>query len=156
MYDLILIGHSLIRWLVIGFGLIATGRAVTGVAGRTPWTARDERLGLLFAVSLDIQMLLGVLLYLFLSTITTSAFGNLGDAMRNPVTRFWVIEHPALMIVAMGLAHAGLGRARRAPEAAAKHRAALIFFGLAFGLILFAMPWPFRAAARPWLPFGQG
>ncbi len=151
MLTLLLILHSLVRWAAIVLGLMAIFRAFAGMSkGRFENT--DGTFGRLFAVSLDVQMLLGILMYLFFSTITTSAFENMGSAMGNSVTRFWLVEHPTMMIAALALAHIGVVRVRKATEPKAKHRAALIFFGIAMLLIVAGTPWPFSTAARPILP----
>ena len=151
MLTLLLTLHSLVRWAAIVLGLMAIFRAFTGMSkGR--FEDADGKFGRLFAVSLDVQMLLGILMYLFFSTITTSAFENMGSAMGNSVTRFWLVEHPTMMIAALALAHIGVARVRKATEAKAKHRAGLIFFGIATLLILVGTPWPFSTAARAILP----
>ena len=152
MLTLLLTLHSLIRWVAIVLGLMAIFRAVTGMS-KGAWEETDGKLGRLFAVSLDVQMLLGILMYLFFSTITTSAFESMGSAMGNSVTRFWIVEHPTMMIAALALAHVGVARSRKATEPKAKHRAGLIFVGIAMLLILVGSPWPFSTAARPILPF---
>tara|TARA_B100000586_G_scaffold143117_1_gene103677 strand:- start:1055 stop:1504 length:450 start_codon:yes stop_codon:yes gene_type:complete len=144
--------HSLIRWAAIAFGFVIVIRALSGMS-KGNFEDADGRFGRLFAISLDVQMLLGILMYLFFSTITTSAFENLGSAMSNSVTRFWIVEHPTMMLAALVFAHIGVVRVRKAPEAKAKHRNGLIFFGIAMLLILLGTPWPFSVAARPILPF---
>ncbi len=152
MLTLMLALHSLIRWAAIAFGFVIVIRALSGMS-KGNFEDADGRFGRLFAISLDVQMLLGILMYLFFSTITTSAFENLGSAMSNSVTRFWIVEHPTMMLAALVFAHIGVVRVRKAPEAKAKHRNGLIFFGIAMLLILLGTPWPFSVAARPILPF---
>ena len=144
--------HSSIRWAAIAFGFVIIIRALSGMS-KGSFEDADGRFGRLFAISLDVQMLLGILMYLFFSTITTSAIENLGSAMSNSVTRFWIVEHPTMMLAALVFAHIGVVRVRNAPEAKAKHRTGLIFFGIAMLLILIGTPWPFSVAARPILPF---
>ena len=151
MLTLLLTLHSLVRWAAIVLGLMAIFRAFTGMS-KGSFEDTDGTFGRLFAISLDVQMLLGILMYLFFSTITTSAFENMGSAMGNSVTRFWLVEHPTMMIAALALAHIGVARVRKASETKAKHRAALIFFGIAMLLIVAGSPWPFSTAARPILP----
>ena len=152
MLTLMLALHSLIRWAAIAFGFVIVIRALSGMS-KGNFEDADGRFGRLFAISLDVQMLLGILMYLFFSTITTSAFENLGSAMSNSVTRFWIVEHPTMMLAALVFAHIGVVRVRKAPEAKAKHRNGLIFFGIAMLLILLGTPWPFSVATRPILPF---
>jgi|TARA_B100002003_G_scaffold162166_1_gene150535 uncharacterized membrane protein (DUF485 family) len=154
MLNLILILHSLLRWAAIAFGLVAIGRAAAGLT-KTPttWIESDAKFSRLFAISLDVQMLLGILMYLFFSTITTSAFQNMGEAMGNSVVRFWIVEHPTIMLVALVFAHIGVARARKMVNPNAKHRTTLIFLGISLALILIGTPWPGSPAERPLLPF---
>ena len=149
MYFPILILHSLLRWVVLAAGLWAVVRALGGLIFRRPWTPTDAQSGRWFSISLDLQVLLGLLLYAFLSPIASHAFADMGAAMRDPILRFWAVEHVTMMLAALVLAHIGSARARRASTSAAKHRTSLIFYALALLAVLAAIPWPFMADARP-------
>lgn len=153
MYTLFLTLHSLLRWVVLAAGIVAVVRGIAGLAGRKGWTPADEGMGRTFAVSLDVQALLGFLLYFFLSPVTTAAFGDFGAAMRTGIMRYWTVEHLTLMIVALALAHIGRARIRKAVEPRAKHRAVAIFFGIALVALLVGIPWPFSTYARPLFRF---
>jgi len=152
MFLLTLTTHSLLRWLALAFGLIAVVRALVGVLTRQPWTPSDDRAGRLFVIAFDVQALVGLVLYFFLSPITQHALSNMGSAMTDPVTRYWAVEHIALMILALGMVHLGRARSRRATTDAAKHRSAAIFYTLGFVAMVAATPWPFMPAGRPLLP----
>ena len=145
--------HSLLRWLVIAFGLVAVWRAISGVSGRRPWTPLDDRAGRLLVIALDIQTLVGLTLYGLLSPITRAAFADMGAAMKDATLRFYAVEHLAIMVGAITLIHIGRARGRKAPTEAARHRTAAIFFTLGLLLILVGTPWPFRAIGRPLLPY---
>jgi uncharacterized membrane protein YozB (DUF420 family) len=153
IYSLVLVLHSLTRWLVIILGLAALFRAFSGWFGRKAWTAQDNRLGMYFTSVMDLQLLLGLLLYIFLSPFTQSAFGNFGAAMRDRILRFWSVEHITAMLVAVALVHVGRVLSRRAPVGVAKHRRAAIFFGIAMLMVFLAIPWPFLSYGRPLLRF---
>ena len=148
MYSLALGAHSILRWLVILSGLAAAGRAVASWSARY-WTPADDRAGLLFTITLDVQILVGLVLYFFLSPIMTSSLSNFGAAMSNDVARFWALEHPALMIGALAFAHIGRARSKRGPEPARRHRRAAVAYILALVAVLAAIPWPSLAYARP-------
>jgi hypothetical protein len=147
-YEIVRILHNLLRWAVVVFGLLAAGRALIGWFGRRGWLPLDNRLGLFFTISLDIQVLLGLLLYFVFSPTTTNYFSRLGEAMSIPQVRFYLIEHSLIMLVALVLAHIGRSRAKKAPNPLARHRAAAIFYTIAIILVLIAIPWtalnPFR------------
>ena len=139
----------MIRWAVILLGLVATIRAIMGVSMRRPWVAMDDRISKLFMHSLDLQLLLGLVLYFFLSPITRAAMSDFGGAMGESAMRFWAIEHWLGMIVGIALVHVGIGRAKRATEASRKHRTLAIFFVLAMLVIMASIPWPGRLYGRP-------
>lgn len=149
MYPFLLSLHNILRWVVVIAGAVAIIRAFMGLSGKRPFTALDNRLSLAFTISLDIQVVLGLLLYVVFSPITTGAFANFGAAMGNSETRFWLIEHISVMIVALVLAHIGRSRAKKATTDSAKYKQIAIFFTLAFLAILVAIPW----ASRPLLRF---
>ena len=151
MYSAALLVHSWIRWIVLIVGILAVARAAAGMTGRKPWTAADDRGTLLFTIALDIQMIVGLLLYAWLSPITRAAFANMAAAMRNPALRFWVMEHSVGMIMALALAHVGRVVIKRKSEAGDKHRLAVMFFGVAMLVILMSVPWPWGANPRPLL-----
>jgi hypothetical protein len=156
MYPLVLSLHSILRWVVLILGLIAVIRALIGWLGSSQWETIDDRLGLAFTTSMDLQLLLGLLLYFVLSPLTRGAFQNFGAAMSNANLRFWAVEHFVVMIVAVILAHIGRSQSRKAEEPTAKHKRAAIFFGLALIAVLVAVPWPFLASGggRPWIRIG--
>ncbi len=107
-----------------------------------------DRWGLAFMISLDLQLLLGLLLYLVLSPTTAAIFKDFGGAMKDPVARFWAVEHVGTMILAVALAHVGrvLGRSAKSPES--KRMRLLICFGVSLLAILGGTPWPGMPAGR--------
>lgn len=151
MYPLMLALHSLLRWVVLGAGLVAFFRAVTGLRARRPWTPGDDRAGQVFVATLDLQFLIGLALYFILSPITRIAFSDFGAAMADSMLRFWAVEHILGMVVGIALAHIGRVRVRKTTDAARRHKLAAIFFGLALAAILATIPWPGMPAARPLL-----
>jgi hypothetical protein len=148
MYPSFLLIHSWLRWVVLLAGLVAVFRAVGGWSGARGWTRIDDRAGFWFTLALDVQMVLGLVLYFFLSPFTTQALADFGGAMRVSATRFWAVEHVFGMVLALVLAHIGRVRVRNAP-ASRKHRVSAIFLGLALLVILASIPWPGMAAGRP-------
>ena len=148
MYSLLLFLHSWLRWIVLLAGVFALIRAIAGTNGSRPWTAADGKAGLYFITSLDLQFLIGLLLYLFFSPTVQAAFGNIGAAMRNSEYRFFVVEHFAGMLIAIALAHVGRVRSRKASTDAGRFKSAAIFYGLALLIMLAAIPWPGMAAGR--------
>jgi hypothetical protein len=150
MYPFVLGVHSLLRWLVLALGAAVVARAVVGLSGRR-WTLADDRVGVWFVASLDVQLVFGLMLYGWLSPITTQAFGDMRAAMADSALRFWTVEHVVSMLVAVALAHVGRARVRRAPTDRARHVRALVFAALALLAVLAGVPWPFLDNGRPLL-----
>jgi hypothetical protein len=147
--EVIKILHSLLRWAVMLFGLLTVLNAFTGIMKKRVFTESDNKSNLLFMISCDIQLLIGLILY-----FAGPWFDNLknfsqikSDANR----RFFSMEHAAMMILAWILVHVGRVAVKKADTDAGKHKKMLIFFGIAFVIILASIPWPFREAIqRPW------
>jgi len=149
MYPLMLVVHSLLRWVVLAAGLVAFGRALAGMRARRAWTAGDDRAGQVFVGTLDLQLLIGLVLYFGLSPITRAAIQDFGAAMGNSMLRFWAVEHILGMVIAVALAHVGRVRVRKTTDPVRRHKLAAIFFGLALIAILATIPWPGMPAGRP-------
>jgi uncharacterized membrane protein YozB (DUF420 family) len=149
LYSIVLTLHSILRWLVILTALFAIIRASTGLSFRRGWMGMDNRAGVLYTSVLDVQVLVGIILYLFLSPITTKALQNFSSVAGNPVALFFTVEHVILMVVAVVVAHVGRSLVRRAPRPVQKHRRAAIWTGLSLLIILIAIPWPFLIYGRP-------
>lgn len=152
MYEPVLALHSLVRWIVILTGFFAAARGFAGWLGRKPWAPADHRAGVIFTIGLDTQILIGLLMYVLVSPITTAAFQNMSGAMQSSLVRFWLVEHPTAMLLALVLTHVGRARIKRTDHAALRHRRAAWFFGLALLLVLLGSPWPFMPVARPLWP----
>ncbi|MEZ5562517.1 MAG: hypothetical protein R3F27_06125 [Gammaproteobacteria bacterium] len=145
MYNFMLGLHSYLRWAVVIIGIIALAMAWAGVFSRARWTPQQVTLGRLATIAFDTQALVGVLLYAWLSPLTTGAFRDMGAAMKDAGVRFYVAEHSLVMIIAAVLVHVGVIRSRKkdSPLQAA------IFYTLAMAGVLALTPW--RRALLPGL-----
>jgi uncharacterized membrane protein YeaQ/YmgE (transglycosylase-associated protein family) len=152
MHTFLLTLHNVTRWLVIIFALIAIVRAFSGWFANKDWTGSDNRSGLIYTIVLDIQLLLGIILFIYPGIYTQMMLADPGAAMGNHLVRFYAIEHTTVMLLAVILAHVGRSLSKRAPAAVAKHRRAAVWFSISLLAILTAVPWPFMASiGRPWL-----
>lgn len=152
-YSIMLTLHSILRWVILLAGLLAVARACSGWLGQRSWEAADNRAGIWFVAALDLQFLVGLALHLGLSPLTQIAMSDPGTAMQSSGLRFWFVEHPLGMMIALVLAHVGRVRIRKAATDVSRHKRAAIFFALAFLAIVLSSPWPGMANARPLLPW---
>lgn len=144
MYTAVLLLHSWLRWAALITCLLALARAASDAGSE-----RSEKAGLFFMIAMDLQMLLGILLYAYLSPTTEAILRDFGGAMRDPVARFWAVEHLTAMLLAVIFAHLGRILARKAATPAAKRTRLLVCFGLSLLLMLAGIPWPGMTAGRP-------
>jgi len=147
MYTFVLVLHSWIRWIALVASVGVTLAALRGQVHTDRSVA--DRWGLFAMMALDIQLLLGLLLYLVISPNMKPILENFGASMRDPGLRFWAVEHVTTMFGAIILAHVGRVLARRAKTDQAKRTRLLACFALATILILAGMPWPGRPGGRP-------
>jgi hypothetical protein len=148
MYPVFLAVHNILRWVVLILGILAIFRAWRGWLGKHAWVKADRLTGVFFSAAIDTQLMIGLILYLFLSPITKGALGDLGGAMKaGGDLSFFAIEHIVMMILAVVFAHVGSAMAKKAVEDVNKHKQAAIWFSLAMLAIVVAIPW-----WRPLLP----
>jgi len=146
LYQALLHAHSIGRWIVLLLLLFAILNSL--IAGKRPYIRTDNRLGLLLTIAADIMLLLGIYLW------ATGPWGyqqieakGMSAVMKDPVSRFYAIEHMAGMLIAIILMHIGKAQGRKAISDRAKHRRTMVFYLLALLIILASIPWPFRFAA---------
>jgi hypothetical protein len=149
MHDILLALHNILRWVVVILGIIVLGRALWGWFGKKAWEKTDRMLGIAFTSAFDIQILLGLLLYFFSSSVGLHAFLTqpIGEVLGNQTSLLFAVEHPVIMILAVVFAHLGSILPKRAKDDPTRYKQAAICFGLALLLTLAAMPW-----ARPLFP----
>lgn len=151
MYTVVLLIHSWVRWIALVAGFGAT-LAVASDSQLKP-NARAERWGLILLMALDIQLLLGLALYLALSPFTAAARLDFSAAMRNPDLRFWAVEHISSMLIAVVVVHVGRVLARKATTPESRKTRLVVCYGIATFLMLFGTPWPGMASGRPLFRF---
>lgn len=144
LYNILVHVHSVGRWIVLLLLLIAIFNSL--VAGDRPFIKSDNRTGLLLTIFADLMLLIGLALWYFgpRGYQALEGQGGMSEVMKDPNSRFFVVEHFAGMLVAIILIHIGKAQAKKRIGDKAKHRRTLIFYLLALLIILASIPWPFR------------
>jgi hypothetical protein len=143
MYDFLLFLHNVLRWVVMILAILAVVFSWIGWLGRREWLVRDQKIGTYFAISMDVQLLLGLILYFFFSPYALIAMLNQGLSfvVSQSEFRFFSMEHFFYMVVALVFAHLGSVLSKKAPDSLGKYRRAAIFYSLSLILILVGIPW---------------
>lgn len=147
MYPYILGLHNIVRWIVLIAGAWAVILAWRGWIGRRQWTATEGRATRVFLGVLDLQFAIGLVLYVVFSPLTRQGFRDVGAAMRDAPIRYFLLEHPMIMFLAIAAAHIGSAQIRRAGSDAERFQRASIFLGLSLAALIGFIPW-----ARPLVP----
>ena len=141
MYSGILVLHNTLRWLILLSIAVTIFKYLTGWLGKQPWKKIDNILGIVFTSLMDLQLLIGLSLYFFLSPVTKMAMSDFGAAMKDDTLRFYAVEHISIMVIAVTLVHVGRAKSKKAKTDVDKFRIASIFFLAALVLILAGIPW---------------
>jgi len=149
-YGFILGCHSILRWAVVGFLIALLVRTVRGFQNNRRWTERDERLHVFLIAFADVQLLLGLLLYFWLSPVAHAFLASPGAAMKQSALRFYGVEHTLSAFLALAVLHIGRARSRRSRgEPRLRQKQVLVSLVVALVLVAAAIPWPGLPYGRP-------
>jgi heme A synthase len=147
-YWLLRLIHGYWRWAVLLSAVVALVRGIC-TWRRDNWTPGDDRASRAFVAAVDVQVSLGLILYFAFSPFWPAVRDSFHDALRDPSSRFFGMEHGTAMLVALAAAHVGRVRVRRALEPRMKQRALIVSLAVFFAIAAWAIPWPWRAMGRP-------
>lgn len=131
--------HSGLRWLLLLALIGAIVVSFKKMKAGEQFNSKVKLLGLLTLIFAHIQLLLGIVLY-FISDKVQFIDGF----MKNKVYRFYDLEHPVGMIIAITLITMGYSKSKKASSDKAKLRKIFLFYTIALVIILATIPWPFR------------
>ncbi len=138
MYTGLVHAHSGLRWVAL---LLLVGAVVVSAAGwlgKKPFTDGNRKLYLFALITVHLQLVLGLVLYFFLSPKVN--FNGLG----NRVVQFYTVQHSVIMLLAITAITIGYSRSKRATDATQKHRLVAVLYGIGLVLLLAGIPWAFR------------
>lgn len=142
--------HNFLRWFILLFALWTIFKTMGGLNGVRQFTKADKRPAMLLMITADIQLLLGLILYVgkgWFNVLTGGGF------MKMPAARFWAMEHLLGMLIAIILIHIGYASVKKDITDAAKFKKVFWYTLIALIAILITIPWPFREIiGRPLFP----
>lgn len=153
MYPVLLLLHSLFRWVVLGSLSFGLYRAYWGWLGQRAFTPLDNTVRHATATIAHIQLMLGYALY-FNSPLVSYFLAHRSEAGHQPQALFFGLLHVALMTTAIVILTIGSALAKRKPTSLEQFRTMALWFTVALLLMLLAVPWPFSPlASRPYFRF---
>ncbi|MCE2786531.1 MAG: cytochrome B [Bacteroidota bacterium] len=141
MYESLLNLHNALRWGVLLGGMYAITKSVLGIIHKREFTTNENRAHVIFVLFCHTQLLLGLWLYFISPAVNDALAQGMGAVMKDKALRFIAVEHISTMIIAIVLIQVGRSLSKKATDAMAKHRKAVIFYSIGFLLILSRIPW---------------
>lgn len=146
--------HNFLRWIILILLLVSIVKAFAGWQGKKVFSPGDKKIWLFTMIVAHTTLLLG---------LYQVAFGRYGffttslpegtNVMKDKFFRFFWVEHPIGMIIAIVLITLGHGMAKKSVADTVKYKKAFFYFLLALIIILATIPWPFREiVGRPLMP----
>jgi hypothetical protein len=135
--------HSLLRWIILLLLLVVIFQA----ASKKP---AIQKTSLWLLISAHIMLVIG--LYQVIAGKHYGIIHGIPEGvslMKNKFYRFFIVEHPLMMIIAIVLITIARKKAK-----ALNYKSVTWLLVVALLLILAAVPWPFRdiGEGRPWFP----
>lgn len=142
-YSTVLVLHSLLRVAVVVLAIACLLRAFTGWRSARAFDGADRRWWLFLTIATDLQLTLGLLLYFVWSPVAQAARAAGAEAMKDPVQRFWAVEHMASMLLFVVLVHAAKIVAKKSTARPARGQlAAFVMLLVGAALVARMTPWP--------------
>lgn len=152
LYPIALFVHSWMRHIVVISLVCTVLRALYGRLTGAQYTGMDRLLCRITVAASHLQIVLGFTVYM-MSPMAAYFRSHFRDALAVPEALFFGVLHGLIMLGAVIVLTIGGSLSRRSSASdAERFRLVSVYFGIAFLLILLAIPWPFSPlAARPWV-----
>ncbi len=133
--------HSILAAFVLIALVMVIFNAIMSLKREEQFKNGDRKLGLIAFILSHIQFMVGLITYYVSPWYKTVKTVGMGNAMKNAELRLFTVEHPLIMIISIALITIGWSKHKKATDDKAKYKSFIIFYGIAFLLILSRIPW---------------
>ncbi len=146
--------HNFMRWVILILLLVSIAKAFTGWQSKKAFQPGDKKIWLFTMIAGHVTLLIGLYQWLFgRYGLITFSLPEGTRLMKDKFFRFYSVEHPTTMILAIVFRTLAHGTAKKALPDQVKYKKAFWFFVVALVLILAGVPWPGREiVGRPLMP----
>ena len=130
--------HSGLRWLALALLVFAIINALTN---KNTYSKKDKLINLFAMITLHLQVTIGIIVAFLSGKINYSA-----GWMKNPMYRFFGMEHILIMVTAAVLITIGRKKAEKIEDLSKRNSKITLWYTLVLLLIFAGIPWPFRTA----------
>jgi len=138
MYQELKYLHSIIAFFLLVVLILAIVYIAYVWFRKKTYNKACKRMALLGMTATHLQFLIGMILY-FQSPLGMSNFS--GAAMKDTMSRLFILEHPIMMIVGMGLITIGYMKAKRTKGDNSIFKTLVLFYSLGLIFFLSRIPW---------------
>ncbi len=145
MYVPLIHTHSGLRWVALILLIAAIIEAI--IKNRKPSATGKHQLvfHLPAMIVIHLQLVIGLVLYFISPKVIFQA-----SSMKDSVLRFFLVEHIALMLIAIALITIGYVRSKKRLGTEAMYKPILVYYLIGLILIIISIPWPFRGLGAGW------
>jgi len=133
--------HSYWAYIVLLILIFAVINAIIGLTSKKEFQAKDLRISLFALIASHIQLIIGFIAYYTSTFYESMRTMGMGEVMKNSELRKPLVEHPAMIIIAIVLITIGFSKHKKKTTDIAKFKTITIFYGIALLLILGVIPW---------------
>lgn len=131
MYKLFLHSHVVTSSLFLIFALWISFRSLLRINKDTPFGRRSQILEYIYLGLIYITLIQGIILYFFLRNDALMQLETYAEVQANAASRFWAIEHSAVMIFVLIMSQIGKFFTSQQISNIQKHRYAAFYYGTA-------------------------
>ena len=131
MYTGLLHTHSFLRYIVLVLLLVFIVQSLLGWLNNKPFTPANNKTSLFLFIATHTQLLVGLILF-FVSPFVQFS----GAAMKDPSTRYWLVEHNTAMLIAIVLITLARTTSKKMQDSTAKHKRLFLFNFIALLIII--------------------
>ncbi|MBL7733156.1 MAG: hypothetical protein JNM88_18460 [Chitinophagaceae bacterium] len=134
--------HNFLRWVILILLVVAIYQAFTKKEGL-------KKSGLWLMIASHVMLVIGIYQLVWGRFGISKGLPQGVELMKDSFYRFFWVEHPALMVLAIAVITVARGKAK-----VLNYKAASWLLLVALIFLLVAIPWPFRAVGegRAWFP----
>jgi uncharacterized protein YacL len=136
--------HSALRWIVLILIIFAVASALINWLSKH--SKNNQKLNIFTLIATHTQFIIGLVLYFISPKVEFSA-----ASMSNRVARFFLVEHLVIMLIAIVLITVGYSKSKKMIPTWKANRTIVIFYLIAFLLIIAGIPWPFMGLGGGWI-----
>jgi hypothetical protein len=130
----LLLIHSVLRYFILALLVIVIVQSLVGWLNNKPYGKIENRIGLFLFITTHTQLLVGIILFFVSDVVMFSS-----EAMKNDMTRYWLVEHNTAMLIAIALITMARTTSKKMSDPNAKHKRMFIFNTIALIIILAAI-----------------